>query len=81
MYRDQNYKIVVYHGKDEGELYNLEEDPYEFNNLWNNSAYLKVKDAMMGKLLDWLVSQELNLGSRGGESFPEASQRLNNKLK
>ena len=86
MIRNKRFKLNVYHNicnfiSPQGELYDMKSDIYQFNNLWNNSAYLKVKDAMMGKLLDWLVSQELNLGSRGGESFPEASQRLNNKLK
>ncbi len=34
MYRDKRYKLVVYHGHEEGELYDLVEDPDEFNNLW-----------------------------------------------
>ena len=31
----QTEKIVVYHGSDDGELYDLEKDPDEFNNLWH----------------------------------------------
>ena len=31
----QTEKIVVYHGSDDGELYDLEKDPNEFNNLWH----------------------------------------------
>jgi arylsulfatase A-like enzyme len=35
MMRDSAYKIVVYAGLDEGELYDVSEDPGEFENLWN----------------------------------------------
>ena len=35
MYRDKRYKLVVYHGYEEGELYDLVDDPDEFNNLWH----------------------------------------------
>ena len=55
MYRDQNYKIVVYHGKDEGELYNLEEDPYEFNNLWYEKEYREKKEQLIKKCFDRAV--------------------------
>ena len=33
--RTQTEKIVVYHGSDDGELYDLEKDPDEFDNLWH----------------------------------------------
>ena len=59
----------------------MKNDLNEFNNLWSDNAYSEVKNIMMGKLLDWIVSQELNLGSRGGDSFPKASQRVENKWK
>ena len=35
MYRDRRYKLVRYHGHDLGELFDLQEDPGEFNNLWD----------------------------------------------
>ena len=35
MYRDRRHKLVRYHGHDLGELFDLQEDPGEFNNLWD----------------------------------------------
>ncbi len=37
MFRDKRYKLIVYHGHEEGELYDLVDDPDEFNNLWHVS--------------------------------------------
>ena len=37
MFRDERYKLVVYHTHDKGELYDLENDPWEFENLWHDS--------------------------------------------
>ena len=34
MIRDERYKLVVYHGRRIGELFDLANDPYEFDNLW-----------------------------------------------
>jgi len=55
MYRDYDYKIVVYHSKDEGELYNLSEAPNEFNNLWNKKEYKEKKEELLKKCFDRAV--------------------------
>jgi len=34
MYRDRRYKLVRYHGLGLGELFDLQQDPHEFDNLW-----------------------------------------------
>jgi arylsulfatase len=36
MYRDRRWKLVVYHGIDAGELYDLQDDPHEHANLWDS---------------------------------------------
>jgi len=36
---DERYKLVVYHGSDYGELYDLHRDPDEFDNLWTDARY------------------------------------------
>jgi arylsulfatase A-like enzyme len=52
MLRDERYKIVVYHGHEVGELYDLKEDPGEFNNLWNNKNYDEIKFILIKKNFD-----------------------------
>lgn len=86
MIRGQRYKLNIYHSLNssediEGELYDMAEDPNELTNLWNDSGYDSIKKELMEKLIDWNVRQELRLGSRGGDSFPDASKKLVNKIR
>ena len=52
MYRDRRYKLVVYHGHDLGELYDLEEDPEEFENMWDEPEAQPLKLALMQRSFD-----------------------------
>ena len=52
MYRDERYKLVVYHGHDLGELYDLEEDPEEFENMWDEPEAQPVKLKIMQQSFD-----------------------------
>ena len=52
MYRDRRYKLVVYHGRDYGELYDLQEDPDEFDNQWENSAFTNIRADLMKRSFD-----------------------------
>jgi arylsulfatase len=52
MLRNDRYKIVRYHGIDQGELYDLEADPGEFNNLWADPACIEIKTKLLGELCD-----------------------------
>ena len=58
MVRNGQHKIVVAHGTGDGELYDLNSDPKETNNLWNVPDYKTVKLEMQGQLIDrmaWTV--------------------------
>jgi len=49
MLRDNTNKLVVYHGHNLGELYDLENDPGEFENLWDESNHNELKHELMLK--------------------------------
>lgn len=52
MYFDGRYKIAVYHGHEIGEIYDLETDPGEFDNLWNDPDYSDLKLVLLKKHFD-----------------------------
>ncbi len=52
MYRDRRYKLVMYHGHAHGELYDLEADPDEFENLWDASSAQSLKVDLMKQSYD-----------------------------
>ncbi|MPQ44690.1 sulfatase family protein [Clostridium tarantellae] len=51
---NERYKLTVYYNKTHGELYDLKNDPLEFNNLWNNSEYAELKSKL---LLDFMWAE------------------------
>ncbi|MEM8704327.1 MAG: sulfatase-like hydrolase/transferase [Pseudomonadota bacterium] len=53
--RDTRFRLSVLQGLEWGELYDLQADPGEFNNLWNDAAYQHIK----ASLLENLVRAEL----------------------
>ncbi len=52
MIRDLQYKIAVFHGLDSGEFYDLQNDPCEFDNLWDHPDYEKLKNQYLKKAFD-----------------------------
>ena len=44
--------MIVYHGTDQGELYNLDKDPDEFNNLWDIKKYSELKTQLLKETFD-----------------------------
>lgn len=52
MLRTDRRKICVYHGIDAGELYDLEADPHEFRNLWDDPAATDLKLELLKRAFD-----------------------------
>lgn len=52
MLRSGNYKIIVHHGCELGELYDLENDPTETENLWNSKELCILKARLLKTLCD-----------------------------
>ncbi len=52
MLRTERYKVVVYHRSGEGELYDLEKDPGEHVNLYDDAGYGDVKAEMLRRCFD-----------------------------
>ena len=50
-YVDDRYKLTVYYNRDYGELFDLQEDPGEINNLWNSTEHTALKTDLVMKLL------------------------------
>jgi arylsulfatase A-like enzyme len=64
MYRDRRYKLIVYHGHKLGELYDLETDPWEHENLWDCPKYVGLKYELLHASLDATVLLTTDIGSR-----------------
>ncbi len=55
MYFDGRYKIVVYHGHEIGEIFDLKNDPGEFTNLWDLPEYRDLKLDLLKKHFDAMM--------------------------
>jgi len=76
MVRDERHKLNVYHdprpgGGSQGQLFDMEADPTECRDLWDDPASLEIKSRLMASMVEWLVEQEVRgLGERGGHLWP-----------
>lgn len=64
MYRNRRYKLVVYHGHNTGELFDLERDPWEFENLWDDPAHQSLKCNLIQASFDQSILLGVDPGTR-----------------
>ena len=56
MMRSKTHKMVYYIGQEEGELYDLTNDPDELWNRWSDADYTGVKAELLQHLLEWMAT-------------------------
>lgn len=54
MQRDNRYKLNV-RTNGQNELYDMEKDPLEYKNLYNEPEYLSIRTELTQKMLNWLI--------------------------
>ena len=52
MIRDRRYKLAVYHGHPVGELFDLEQDPHEHDNLWDSPPHAEIRFDLLRRCFD-----------------------------
>jgi len=70
MIRDGSMKLVHFVDAEKGTLFDLNADPYEQTNLWDDPAHRKTRDWLIDEILNW--RSESSLKSQG---FTEACVR------
>ena len=64
MYRTRRYKLVLYHREGLGELFDLEADPHEFENLWDHPDYRELQAQLVLESFNSHVVHTTDVGSR-----------------
>lgn len=64
MLRTDRHKLVAVHSLDTGELYDLDEDPDETHNLWDDPSHQAIKGQLLGRLADRMAWTVDPLGER-----------------
>ena len=64
MYRDERYKLCVYHTHGTGELYDLREDPWEFDDLWAHPDYRDIHRELLEASFNAAMIHGIDVGTR-----------------
>ncbi len=64
MYRQGKFKLSLYHGLNAGELYDLENDPWEHENLWDSPEHQVLKNQLIYQSFNEHVLLTTDVGSR-----------------
>ena len=64
----QRYRLTAYSGQSYGELFDLQEDPEEVWNLWDDPAHRSVRDELRLELLDRIMDTDYPLPRRMGSA-------------
>ena len=64
MYRTPSHKLVVYHGHELGELYDLDADPGEFDDLWDDPGSAALKSELLLRSFDASIRAAVDVGEK-----------------
>ena len=64
MYRDDRYKLCLYHSHGLGELYDLGEDPWEYTDLWDHPDYQALKGELLEASFHAAMMTTVDVGTR-----------------
>lgn len=64
MYFDGRFKLVTYHGKKYGELYDLKDDPGEFCNRWDDPDYRQIRGLLVQESFDHTILKTRDFSMR-----------------
>lgn len=64
MFRNQRYKLVIYHSHGLGELYDLDTDPWEHHNLWHDPEQQAIKHQLIQESFNASMMQSIDLGTK-----------------
>lgn len=67
MVRDERYKLVDFLDCDEGQLFDLQEDPHEEMNLWAEPHYRETRRRLEDAISRWRASSSLHTAAWGKE--------------
>lgn len=57
---DGRWKCVSFKGSSEGQLFDLQNDPLEQENLWNNSAYASTREGLLERVHRWRSDEQFD---------------------
>jgi arylsulfatase len=60
MVREKRYKLVHITGSTEGQLFDLDEDPAEMRNLWDDPAHRDERVRLLQLMLDWRMQSSVD---------------------
>jgi arylsulfatase len=72
MRRDHEWKIVLYLDDEYGELYDLNADACEVNNLWESGEVRSLRDELVKDCLRWLARGSLSANRRSSRAPQKA---------
>jgi arylsulfatase A-like enzyme len=62
------YRLTVYSGQEYGELFDLENDPDELENLWDDPSQRETRDALQIELLQKIIDTDVSLPRQMGRA-------------